>query len=104
MSKPTFDVIAYRARLGLTQAELGGLMHMSNPHRAVWAWEAHQRSKGRVENGPAPAAIAYMELLDNLWRLYHALSNSTAKALLGRLLHEKLLLTGPARGNRWCDR
>lgn len=95
MPKPTFDVIGYRARLGLTQPELGQLLHLSGPACAIAAWEAHQRSNGRKRYGPSASAIAYMELLERLWRLYH--KPSRLKVLLRAVLPDKLWQTAPKR-------
>lgn len=104
MPKPTFDIAGYRARLGLTQAELGELLHMSDPARAIAAWESHQRTNGRADHGPSAPAIAYMELLERLWRLYHSFVGGTAKKMIGLLLNKKMLQIEPARGNRWSDK
>lgn len=92
MPKPTFDIIGYRARLGITQADLGDLLHLCGP-RHIAAWEAHQRSNGRKEHGPTRAVIAYMELLERLWHVYHRPAG--LKPMLRSVLGEKLCQAAP---------
>lgn len=94
MPKPTFDITGYRARLGLTQVELGNLLHLSGP-RHIATWEEHQRSNERKGHGPSGIAIAHMELLERLWRLYHR--PSSLKPVLHSVLGEKLCQTAPKR-------